>query len=242
MSIAIDPKVAQLASMDAKSTHLQTSVIEAQWQAEQGSQGVLTNINDWQNFYNNPAGMKYGVGAPSDQYAIGETKRGFLVFPTPQAGAKAYAAEINNDVNYAGVRKSTTVHSVNPQAIAVNELAAIASSPWDAQHYAGDGGIQGYELASTYSQVTGRPFGPIEASVATDMHPGANTVGITVGHTISGLAPNGSNAQKVGNALTNAGNSNSLSSFSLKNFSMNTLIVIVGIVFIAFLLYRTVTH
>ncbi len=131
----IDPLVLQLAQAASSACGLDTNVILAQWQAEEG----VSSAN-WPS--NNPAGITSGNKAV-DALSIGVNAAGFLIFPTPAAGAQAYATLYNTDINYAAVRAS--VKTGNPQ----NELNAIIQSGWDAGHYQ-----NGVLLYSTYNAIT----------------------------------------------------------------------------------------
>ncbi len=149
MAIYVDPYVQQLAQMAAQSTRLNVDVVLAHWQAEEG-----VGSANWPS--NNPAGITYGNPA-ADALSTGVNAAGFLVFPTPAAGAQAYAAMINTDSNYAGVRTAIQSGSV------YGELTAIIQSPWDgASHYGG-----GSQLYNAYTAITGQslagmvdPYGP----------------------------------------------------------------------------------
>ncbi|MCL6442076.1 MAG: hypothetical protein K6T83_01195 [Alicyclobacillus sp.] len=140
MAITIDPYVAQLAQMAASQTGLDVNVILAQWNAEEG----VSSTARWPG--NNPAGLRPGDSA--DRYSNGVNAYGFLTFATPAAGAMAYAARINEDRNYAGVRAA--IKTGSPLA----ELNAIIQSPWDAGHYGGDGHL----LYESYAAITGSKY------------------------------------------------------------------------------------
>lgn len=139
-AVAIDPYVLQLAQMAANSTGLQVDVVLAQWQAEEG----LGNAYAWPGY--NPAGLTAGNPAV-DALSNGTTSGGFLAFPTPAAGAQAYATLINTDPNYAGIRAAVQTGSASA------ELNAIIQSPWDAGHYQ-----DGVALYAAYSAVTGQSY------------------------------------------------------------------------------------
>lgn len=134
--IYIDPLVQQLAQMVTNQIGMDTNVVLAQWQAEEG-----VGSANWPN--NNPAGITPGNSAV-DKYSIG-VNNGFDVFPTPTAGAKAYATLYATDPNYASVRAAIATGSVTAQ------LNAIIQSPWDAGHYR-----NGQSLYGAYNAVTGQ--------------------------------------------------------------------------------------
>lgn len=140
----VDPYVAQLAKMASGICGLDPNVILAQWQIEEG-----VGSPNWP--VNNPAGLRPVVymtltnGDAAEKFATGVNSSNFLVFPTPMAGAQAYAVRINTDSNYAGVRAA--IKTGSPLA----ELSAIVQSPWDARHYGGDG----HTLFNSYAAITG---------------------------------------------------------------------------------------
>lgn len=140
MAVSIDPYVQQLAQMVSNSTGLNVDVVLAQWQVEEG----IGNAYAWPG--NNPAGISPGNSAV-DALSNGLTSGGFLAFPTPAAGAQAYATLYNTDSNYAGVR--TAIATGSPSA----ELNAIIQSPWDGGHYQ-----DGVTLYAAYSLVTGQSY------------------------------------------------------------------------------------
>jgi hypothetical protein len=112
-------------------------VILAQWDIEEG-----VGSANWPG--NNPAGITPGNGAVDALGTGATTSGGFVVFPTPAAGAQAYATLYNTDPNYAGVRAAIKTGSPT------NELNAIIQSPWDAGHY-----NDGVSLYAAYSSVKG---------------------------------------------------------------------------------------
>lgn len=140
MAVTISPYVAQLAQMAANLCGLDVHVILAQWQVEEG----ISSAN-WPG--NNPAGITPGNPAVDRLSTGARTSGGFLVFPTPAAGAQAYATLYNTDPNYAGVRAA--IKTGNPIA----ELNAIIQSPWDAGHY--DNGVS---LYAAYNAIVGQNF------------------------------------------------------------------------------------
>lgn len=137
----IDPYVAQLAQGASNLCGLDRNVILAQWDAEEG-----IGSSNWPG--NNPAGITPGNSAVDRLGNGGLTSGGFVVFPTPAAGAEAYATLYNTDSNYAGVRAA--IKTGSPLA----ELNAIIQSPWDSGHYGGDG----HKLYNAYSSVTGTKY------------------------------------------------------------------------------------
>lgn len=136
----INPYVAQLAQQASNLCGLDINVILAQWQAEEG----IGSAN-WPSY--NPAGIRPGNSAV-DRLSTGVNAAGFDIFPNPAAGAQAYATLYTTDVNYAGVRAA--IKTGSPLA----ELNAIIQSPWNAQHYGGDGST----LYSAYSDITGTKY------------------------------------------------------------------------------------
>ncbi|SFU71247.1 phage protein [Alicyclobacillus macrosporangiidus] len=138
MAVTISAYVAELAQMVSQATGLDQNVVLAHWNAEEG-----VGSANWPN--NNPAGIRPGNSAV-DKLAVGVNSYGFDIFPSPAAGAQAYATLINTDVNYAGVR--TAAKTGNPIA----QLQAIVQSPWDEGHYGGDGHL----LYQSYTAITGK--------------------------------------------------------------------------------------
>jgi len=139
MAIQVDSYVMQLAQMASQICGLDVNVILAQWQCEEG----ISSAN-WPS--NNPAGIT--PGNPNvDKLATGVNAAGFLIFPTPAAGAQAYALLIKTDPNYAGIRAA--IQTGNPIA----EIQAIVASPWDSGHYM----ESGYNhLLTAYNEITGQ--------------------------------------------------------------------------------------
>ncbi|MHB1865553.1 MAG: hypothetical protein ACYCPS_05365 [Candidatus Saccharimonadales bacterium] len=135
-TIPVDPYVLQLAQMASVICGLDTNVILAQWQAEQG----VASVSDWPG--NNPAGMTAGT-SQADALANG-TSGGFLTFPTPAAGATAYADFYKYGSAYVDVRTAI------PQG-PVAQLLAIIASPWDGGHY-----HAGTSLIGAYNGITGQ--------------------------------------------------------------------------------------
>ncbi len=137
----IDPYVQSLAqqvsSGQSWSCGLDVNVILAQWQVEEG-----VGSANWPG--NNPAGITPGNSAVDALGTGATTSGGFVVFPTPAAGAQAYATMYNTDSNYANVRSA--IQSQSP----ANELNAIIQSPWDAGHYS-----DGVSLYTAYNEITG---------------------------------------------------------------------------------------
>lgn len=222
MGIKIGSNVKKLAQRDSKSTGLLPSVIEAQWQADEG----VASTSQWPG--NNPAGIKPG-NSTVDTMSIGTNPNGFLVFPNAQTGARAYAYLLNNDPNYAGLRKTiTNLHhsSAHMQMVesARIELNAIAASPWDANHYTANG-VKGKKLFGAYTAIT-------------DKHAvnSQNGVGYAAKTAIVGSGQNAKSGvtkpvQSLGHLL-GAPNLN----------FWQILIAVVGVIFIGLLLYRIFTH
>lgn len=131
--------VEQLAQGVSQATGLNKDVVLAQWLAEEG----VSSVADWPD--NNPAGITHGNSAV-DRLSTGVNVNGFDIFPTPAAGAKAYATLYNTDSSYTAVRAAAKTG--NPMA----QLRAIWESPWDAGHYGGDG----HKLYATYESITGK--------------------------------------------------------------------------------------
>ncbi len=166
-SIYVDPLVQQLAQQASGLCGLDPNVILAQWQCEQG----VGSTSTW--FYNNPAGLTPGT-PQADALSNGQ-QGGFLTFPTPAAGAQAYAYFYLYGGAYAGVRTAIATGNV------VTEMQAIAASGWDATgHYA-----DGASLFAVYTALTG------VAIPATDRIIGA--AGPTLNETAP-LAPSSANA------------------------------------------------
>lgn len=136
----IDPYVAQLAQSVTSAIGLDRNVVLAQWNAEEG----IGSAN-WPS--NNPAGIRPG-NRSVDAMSTGVNGAGFDIFPTPAAGAQAYATLYKTDSNYVNVRNA--IKTGSPLA----ELNAIIQSPWDAGHYGGDG----HKLYDSYSSVTGSKY------------------------------------------------------------------------------------
>ncbi|MCF8567013.1 hypothetical protein LLE49_20030 [Alicyclobacillus tolerans] len=149
---AINPRVYQLAQMVSQATGLHTQVVLAQWDAEQGGTGMLRG--QWNNFYNNPAGMTYGV--PQVDALSNGTQNGFLTFPSRQAGAQAYADFYLYAPSMANVRKAFN-------GSAQSQLNAIAASPWAGSHYSANG-VPGQALFNDYNSLTGAKLVPNTAS------------------------------------------------------------------------------
>ncbi len=137
----IDPLVLALAqqvtSGQSWSCGLDTNVVLAQWESEE-----FINSPNWPG--NNPAGITAG-NSEVDALSNGTTSGGFLAFPTPAIGAKAYSLLYQTDSNYAAVRQA--IQTGNP----INELNAIIQSPWDASHYG-----NGERLYANYNAITGQ--------------------------------------------------------------------------------------
>lgn len=140
MTIQIDPYVAQLAQMASDLCGLDRNVILAQWQVEEG-----VGSANWPGY--NPAGITPGNGAVDALGTGALTSGGFVVFPTPAAGAKGYATLYNTDSSYGAVRAA--IKTGNP----TNQLNAIIQSPWDAGHYQ-----NGVSLYAAYSSITGSNY------------------------------------------------------------------------------------
>lgn len=138
MTMQISSYVQQLAQVASGICGLDPNVILAQWDCEEGIQSV----SQWPN--NNPAGITSGNSAV-DALSVGTNSYGFLIFPTPLAGAQGYATLYKTDPNYAGVRAAIPG---GPAA----QIQAIVDSPWDAGHYQ-EGGYN--HLSSAYDQITG---------------------------------------------------------------------------------------
>lgn len=109
------------ASQAASLTGLDKNVILAQWISENG----------WAT----PAGYNFGNIMSNGKPAI---------YSSPSAGVAAYANLINTGSYYSGVRASVGQD-------AQTQIQAIASSPWDAGHYGGNGSI----LANVYNSIMG---------------------------------------------------------------------------------------
>lgn len=152
MTMTISSYAAELANMVSGSTGLDQNVILAHWNAEEGVGSV-----NWPS--NNPAGIRPGNSAV-DQLSVGVNDAGFDIFPTPAAGAQAYATLINTDSNYPGIRAAAKTG--NP----IDQLNAIVQSPWDTGHYGGDGS----RLFNSYTAVTGQ-----DVSYAADPYGSGNT-------------------------------------------------------------------
>lgn len=183
-SIYVDPFVRQLAQQASSMCGLDVNVILAQWQCEEG----VGSQNGWVGGTNNPAGIRPGNPAV-DALANGVNAANFDTFPTPAAGATAYAMLYNTDSGYAGVRQA--IATGNPQ----EEMTAIAASGWDGKgHY-----NNGQSLFAAYAGITGQPLGspgvvtsagPSQTSPAS--LPGTNAPGSAVGFppTDYGIVPN----------------------------------------------------
>ena len=137
--LTIDAAVAADAFQASQMTGLNMQVIEAQWFAE-NNQSIL-GTQYWTN--DNPGNIKPGNPAV-DAYASGKSANGFDIFPNSISGVNAYAALINTDPNYAGIRAAAKTGSSK------KELAAIAASPWDQTHYG-----NGKSLTAAYNAITG---------------------------------------------------------------------------------------
>lgn len=175
------------------------------------SEEPINNINSWPS--NNGAGIRPG-NSQVDAIAAGVNNSGFDIFQTPQAFAQAYADLMNNDPNYAQVRQVIKQYPNNPRLSGQLEIQAIANSGWDANHYAGNTGKKGYNLYQNYATVTGSQINNIYN----------NPAKAVIQDTTNGIQTN-------------------LAKF-LGVQSINwweILIVVVGVVLVAVLLYRVVT-
>ncbi len=134
----IDPYVQSLAQLASNACGLDVNVILSQWQVEEG-----VGSANWPG--NNPAGITPGNSAVDALGTGATTSGGFVVFPTPAAGAQGYATLYNTDPSYASVRAAIKTGSPT------NELNAIIQSPWDAGHYK-----DGVSLYVAYNEITGQ--------------------------------------------------------------------------------------
>lgn len=92
-------------------TGLHPSVVAEWWLAEQGS----TKVPAGNNIFNLGPGQK---------------------FSSPQAGVDAFIKLIQNSPNYAGIRKTEGLQGKIGSGVRLQEVNAIAASPFDAGHYA----------------------------------------------------------------------------------------------------------
>jgi len=141
MGVTIDPYVAQLAQGVTNAIGLDRNVVLAQWLAEE----FISSAN-WPGY--NPAGITPG-NSVVDRLGTGAlTSGGFIIFPSPAAGAEGYATLYKTDPSYPGVRAA--IQTGSPLA----QLNAIIQSPWDTGHYGGDG----HRLYAAYTAVTGTKY------------------------------------------------------------------------------------
>ncbi len=123
----IPAELSNYAAQASYLTKLDKNVILSQWIAENG--------------WTVPKGYNFGNimsnGKP-------------VVYASATDGLTAYASLINSGSYYDKVRASVTD---TPTA----QLKAIASSPWDAGHYGGDGST----LTNVYNSVTGASIAPV---------------------------------------------------------------------------------
>ncbi|WP_281759500.1 hypothetical protein, partial [Alicyclobacillus hesperidum] len=187
MAIQIDSYVEQLAQMASQICGLDPNVILAQWMCEEG----ISSAN-WPS--NNPAGITPGNSAV-DQYSTGVNASGFLIFPTPAAGAEAYAMLYKTDPNYANVRAA--IQTGSPAA----EIQAIVNSPWDAGHYQ----EYGYNhLLNAYNEITGQNVQLVNNTVTSGYTYPADSTDTGIANQVSFPATNYSvvaNSQRTGNVL-----------------------------------------
>lgn len=166
--------VLQLAGAASAKTGLSPVVEIAQWYAEEGSAALHTST--WGLFYNNPAGIRPGNPA-ADALSNGRTPAGFDSFPTPVAGAQAYA-DVMMQSNFASVRNAAATgrFSEGGKTYTGNaaELVALGASPWDAAHYEGTTGRVGGQLFNAYQSVTGSPLG-VQAPSAASLYAPVST-------------------------------------------------------------------
>lgn len=150
---SIPADLAGYAAQAASLTGLDKNVVLSQWISENGWTAPASN-----NFGN----IRYNPGANSALWAgiVGNPQPGdFVTYQSPEAGLKAYAALINTDPNYTGIRASVGLP-------AKNQLDAIIFSPWDSGHYNG-----GKLLTGVYNSVTGANITPVAATPNTAPNP-----------------------------------------------------------------------
>lgn len=145
-------------------TQLSPYVILSQWYAENGTNAL--HQMTWSNFGYNPGNIRPG-NSEADALALHNrlgnvqtSPGGFDVFPTAQAGMQAYA-NVMNQANMNNVRQAATNHQFSYEGTTYTgdnaQLVALAASPWDSGHYAGNSGQMGTNLVSAYSTITGKP-------------------------------------------------------------------------------------
>lgn len=163
--------VAQLAGLASAQTQISPVVEIAQWYTEEGTAALHTST--WSSFGNNPAGIRPG-NAAADALSTGTSSGGFDIFPTPQAGAQAYA-DVLSQQNFATVRKAAQTgqftmggHTYTGDAA---QMVALGASPWDAAHYTGNTGRVGGQLFGSYSAITGKGLNTQAPSAAARYNP-----------------------------------------------------------------------
>lgn len=230
----IAPDVLTLTNTIASQTGENIDVVDAQLYAENNAN--IDGTNEWQN--NNPFNIRPG-NPYVDQLANG-TNNGFLTFASPQAGAQAYATLISNDPNYSGVRAAIASHS--PGA----ELAAIAASPYDTNHYTAHG-VVGDSLYSAYNAVKGDATTNIPTATTSNtytisnpgnsMNEGLNTFPDTQPTTVLGTVTGVNPVNQSGSSSSGFG----LNLGLLGNIGINVIVVLVGIILAAVMLYKLIT-
>ena len=229
--VKVNPQVATWAQDVALVTGLNVATVESHWYGEEWPQ-VLESSN-WSNFYNNPAGITHGT--PSvDKLAVGTVQNGPVmldVFPNAKTGAEAYAVDINNDANFQGIKNSTVTGNPGVQ------LAAIANSPW---------GTKTSDLIGGYNAVTGKNYKSLtqisKANGSTVAGP-AGSVALASTNGV-GQALGADLGNVFGNATGTISKPSAIPSLTtaLGSSWLNVVVVIVGIIMVAFLLYKVVSQ
>lgn len=95
-SISVSPNIAQLANQASSTTGLDPTVVEAQWQAENGGNGALSSTANWSKFYNNVGNIAYSpstAALPSmqgiDAIATKQVHEGATYFQTYSANGSS---------------------------------------------------------------------------------------------------------------------------------------------------------
>jgi hypothetical protein len=145
MAAATQPKneKATFAAQLSKLTGLDPGVAAA-WVVQENAGGG--HAHNW-------LGLRPGVGKTKGYSGVPLTtdSGGFAAFGSESDAVKETAFWINHLPQYAGIRQTK---GKTPGS----QIAAIASSPWDANHYS-TGGTAGAKLLATWRSVTGKPSG-----------------------------------------------------------------------------------
>jgi hypothetical protein len=189
---ALNKDAALFAAGVARATGLKPDVVAAWVQAEGNGGGT----NNWLNVRPGVGKTKGFSGVP-----ITASSSGFANFSSVDDAVKETAYWINLMGNYGGIKAAR-------KSSAGAQITAIASSPWDAGHYAA-GGKRGQGLLNAYNSVIKTVGGGMLHNTETAYkilggHGGSSVSAATIGGDI--LHP-GRTAQKAATGVENAATS-----------------------------------